>query len=84
MRRRSVGYVIQEVGLLPHLTVAANVGIVPRLLGWDETRRNQWARELRRPAPGPGSGGRATRTAAATTATTAAMAASPAPGQAPR
>jgi osmoprotectant transport system ATP-binding protein len=32
--RRTVGYVIQHVGLLPHLTVAANVAMVPRLLGW--------------------------------------------------
>jgi osmoprotectant transport system ATP-binding protein len=44
--RRSIGYVIQEVGLLPHLSVAANVGIVPRLLGWDAERRAGWAREL--------------------------------------
>jgi osmoprotectant transport system ATP-binding protein len=32
--RRSVGYVIQDVGLFPHFTVAANVGLVPRLEGW--------------------------------------------------
>ncbi len=44
--RRSIGYVIQEVGLLPHLTVAENVGIVPRLLGWEEPRRAARAREL--------------------------------------
>jgi osmoprotectant transport system ATP-binding protein len=44
--RRSIGYVIQEVGLLPHLTVAANVAIVPRLLGWDEERQRLRAREL--------------------------------------
>jgi osmoprotectant transport system ATP-binding protein len=44
--RRSIGYVIQEVGLLPHLTVADNVGIVPRLLGWDADRRAARAREL--------------------------------------
>ncbi len=37
--RRSIGYVIQEAGLLPHLTVLANVGIVPRLVG---TRRDAW------------------------------------------
>ena len=38
--RRTIGYVIQHVGLLPHLTVAANVAMVPRLLGWqpDQTR----------------------------------------------
>jgi osmoprotectant transport system ATP-binding protein len=44
--RRSIGYVIQEVGLLPHLTVGENVAIVPRLLGWDAARRIAWAREL--------------------------------------
>lgn len=32
--RRSIGYAIQEVGLLPHLTVSKNIGIVPRLHGW--------------------------------------------------
>jgi osmoprotectant transport system ATP-binding protein len=44
--RRSIGYVIQEVGLLPHLTVAENIAIVPRLLGWDPLRRAARAREL--------------------------------------
>src|SRR5262245_4570854 len=32
--RRSVGYVIQEVGLFPHLTIADNIAIVPRLERW--------------------------------------------------
>ena len=32
--RRRIGYVIQQVGLLPHLSVAANVAVVPRMLGW--------------------------------------------------
>ncbi len=32
--RRRIGYVIQEVGLFPHRTVAENVGLVPRLEGW--------------------------------------------------
>jgi osmoprotectant transport system ATP-binding protein len=36
--RRSIGYVLQEVGLFPHLTVHDNVAVVPRLLGWDEAR----------------------------------------------
>jgi osmoprotectant transport system ATP-binding protein len=36
--RRSIGYVIQEGGLLPHINVAANVATVPRLLGWERTR----------------------------------------------
>ena len=36
--RRSVGYVIQHVGLFPHWLIADNVATVPRLLGWDEAR----------------------------------------------
>jgi len=34
--KRRIGYVIQEVGLFPHFTVARNVGLVPRLEGWQE------------------------------------------------
>jgi osmoprotectant transport system ATP-binding protein len=44
--RRRIGYVIQEAGLLPHLSVSDNVGLVPRLLGWPEERRAERAREL--------------------------------------
>src|SRR5947209_3299635 len=36
--RRDIGYVIQQIGLFPHLTVADNVATVPRLLGWDKDR----------------------------------------------
>jgi len=36
--RRRLGYVIQEVGLFDHMTVAENVGIVPKLLSWDQER----------------------------------------------
>ena len=36
--RRTIGYVIQAVGLFPHLTVAANIAVVPTLLGWDARR----------------------------------------------
>jgi osmoprotectant transport system ATP-binding protein len=36
--RRRIGYVLQEIGLFPHMTVADNIGIVPRLLGWDAPR----------------------------------------------
>jgi osmoprotectant transport system ATP-binding protein len=32
--RRTIGYVIQQAGLFPHLTIGDNVGVVPRLLGW--------------------------------------------------
>lgn len=44
--RRQIGWVIQEIGLLPHLTVLDNVGLVPRLLGWTRERREARAREL--------------------------------------
>ena len=44
--RREIGYVIQQVGLLPHLTIAANVATVPRLLGWDRDRTAMRVREL--------------------------------------
>ena len=44
--RRRTGYVIQEIGLLPHLTVAENAGIVPELEGWDATRRRARVEEL--------------------------------------
>src|SRR5262249_36888017 len=46
--RRRMGWVIQEVGLFPHLTVADNVGVVPRLLGWSEERRRERTQELLR------------------------------------
>ena len=36
--RRRVGYVIQEIGLFPHLTVEENIGVVPRLEGWAKDR----------------------------------------------
>lgn len=44
--RRRAGWVIQEVGLLPHLTVEENVSLVPRLEGWEEARRRSRAHEL--------------------------------------
>ena len=36
--RRSIGYVIQQVGLFPHMTIEGNIGTVPRLLGWQRQR----------------------------------------------
>ena len=36
--RRRVGYVLQDVGLFPHMTVAGNIGVVPRLEGWPPER----------------------------------------------
>jgi len=44
--RRRIGYVFQEVGLFPHLTVAENISITPKLLGWDKDRRAARAAEL--------------------------------------
>ena len=46
--RRRIGYVIQEVGLFPHLTVARNVGLVPTLEGWEPERIRVRVRELLR------------------------------------
>jgi osmoprotectant transport system ATP-binding protein len=44
--RRRIGYVIQEGGLFPHFTIARNVGVVPTLSGWDETRITDCVREM--------------------------------------
>ena len=44
--RRSIGYVIQQVGLFPHMTVEENVGTVPRLLGWPKQRVRERTTEL--------------------------------------
>lgn len=44
--RRRIGYVIQEIGLFPHLTVEENVGVVPRLEGWEAEKIAARTREL--------------------------------------
>ena len=44
--RRGIGYVIQQIGLFPHMTIEANVATVPRLLGWDKKRTRERGREL--------------------------------------
>ena len=44
--RRSIGYVIQAVGLFPHLTIATNIGVVPELLGWDKQKIEARVNEL--------------------------------------
>jgi osmoprotectant transport system ATP-binding protein len=44
--RRRTGYVLQEIGLFPHMTVEQNVTLVPALEGWDAARRRQRALEL--------------------------------------
>ncbi len=44
--RRSIGYVFQDIGLFPHMSVLANAAIVPKLLGWDRKKRSARAAEL--------------------------------------
>jgi osmoprotectant transport system ATP-binding protein len=44
--RRGIGYVFQQIGLFPHMTVEANIGAVPRLLGWSKDRIRQRAGQL--------------------------------------
>jgi len=44
--RRSIGYVIQEIGLFPHFTVYDNIATVPRLLKWDEKKIRKRVEEL--------------------------------------
>jgi len=44
--RRGIGYVIQQVGLFPHMTIAENIATVPKLLGWDRKRTKARTVEL--------------------------------------
>ena len=44
--RRSIGYVIQQVGLFPHMTIERNIATVPRLLGWDKAKTDRRIDEL--------------------------------------
>lgn len=44
--RRSIGYVIQQVGLFPHYTIAKNIATVPQLLGWDKDYIDKRVNEL--------------------------------------
>jgi osmoprotectant transport system ATP-binding protein len=44
--RREIGYVIQQIGLFPHQTVAENIATVPKLLGWDAERTRRRVHEL--------------------------------------
>jgi osmoprotectant transport system ATP-binding protein len=46
--RRSIGYVIQEIGLFPHFTVARNIGTVPKIEGWSAERIQSRVEELMR------------------------------------
>ncbi|GHD65408.1 osmoprotectant ABC transporter ATP-binding protein OsmV [Jeongeupia chitinilytica] len=44
--RRNIGYVIQQIGLFPNMTIEDNIMVVPRMLGWDRKRCRERAREL--------------------------------------
>ncbi|MEO7762698.1 MAG: ABC transporter ATP-binding protein [Casimicrobiaceae bacterium] len=44
--RRGIGYVIQQIGLFPHLTIAENIATVPKLLGWDDAKISRRVDEL--------------------------------------
>jgi len=44
--RREIGYVIQQIGLFPHRTIAENIGAVPQLLGWKKERTRARTSEL--------------------------------------
>jgi osmoprotectant transport system ATP-binding protein len=44
--RRSIGYVIQQIGLFPHRTIAQNIATVPELVGWDEAQIDARVEEL--------------------------------------
>ncbi|TDM07697.1 betaine/proline/choline family ABC transporter ATP-binding protein [Macrococcus lamae] len=44
--RRNIGYVIQQIGLLPHMTIRDNITLVPKLLKWSEEDKNKKAEEL--------------------------------------
>ena len=44
--RRNIGYVIQQIGLFPNMTIEENITIVPKLLGWETSRYQQRALEL--------------------------------------
>ncbi|MBP3040231.1 betaine/proline/choline family ABC transporter ATP-binding protein [Bacillaceae bacterium Marseille-Q3522] len=44
--RRKIGYVIQHIGLFPHMTIAQNIALIPKLLKWPEEKRIERAKEL--------------------------------------
>ncbi|TLF52768.1 betaine/proline/choline family ABC transporter ATP-binding protein [Halomonas urmiana] len=46
--RRSIGYVIQQIGLFPNMTIEENITVVPKLLGWDKAKYKERAREMMR------------------------------------
>lgn len=46
--RRGIGYVIQQIGLFPHLTIGQNIAVVPKILGWEKKKIKERIEELLR------------------------------------
>ena len=44
--RRGIGYVVQQIGLFPHMTITENISVVPKLLGWPESERKRRSEQL--------------------------------------
>ncbi|WP_436942238.1 ATP-binding cassette domain-containing protein, partial [Staphylococcus xylosus] len=44
--RRKIGYVIQQIGLMPHMTIRENIVLVPKLLKWSQEKKEKKAKEL--------------------------------------
>ena len=44
--RRKIGYVLQQIGLLPHMTIKENIVLVPKLLKWSQEKKDEKAKEL--------------------------------------
>ncbi|MEE1131625.1 MAG: ATP-binding cassette domain-containing protein, partial [Caryophanon sp.] len=44
--RRQIGYVIQQIGLMPHMTIRDNITLVPKLLKWDKQQKDETAMRL--------------------------------------
>lgn len=44
--RRQIGYVVQQIGLFPHMTIAENIGTVPKLLKWEQAKIEERVKEL--------------------------------------
>lgn len=44
--RRSIGYVIQQIGLMPHMTIRENIVLVPKLLKWSEEKKTRTGKRI--------------------------------------
>ena len=44
--RRHMGYVVQQIGLFPHMTIAENIAVVPKMLHWEQPKIDQRVKKL--------------------------------------